>query len=226
MHDSSQKPPESCASKSMKRAFRLLPLLGLAPLGHFLGPYLDGAGLLPRGSGFFVGLASMLLLPWLIATLFLTVRAARLIRVLLFIAALMVQGILLFTLSSAPVISEMMGIAHRLRREFPPDQMQTCATSLRQKEHDGTLVVRQRDKDKYILMSEDAVLVDDSELPAPLRGRFKHVFIQSDPVGGEQRVYFSLDERSGIVCDSRKRVREFFVCSMADGVHAYRYQRL
>jgi hypothetical protein len=42
---------------------------------------------------------------------------------------------------------------------------------------------------------------------------------------GEQ-VFFSLDERTGIVCDNCKHVREYFVCSMAEGVHAYRYQRL
>ena len=75
-------------------------------------------------------------------------------------------------------------------------------------------------------MSAKAVLVDDLELPVQLRGRFARVVIEPDQDSGEQRVYFSLDERTGIVCDNRTQVREFFVCSMADGVHAYRYQRL
>jgi hypothetical protein len=169
---------------------------------------------------------SMLLLPWVVAALFFMARVAWPIRVSLFIGALVAQGVLMFTVVPAGATSEMMGIAHRLRREFPPDQMRTCATSVRQKKHNGTLVVRQTEKDNSFLMSPMAVLVDDSELPIELRGRFQRVFIEPDHDTGEQRVYFALDERTGIVCDSRKGVREFFVCSMADGVHAYRYQRL
>ena len=104
--------------------------------------------------------------------------------------------------------------------------MRACAVSLRRKQRDGTLVVRPADNGHSFLMFEKAVLIDDSELPVQLRGRFARVFIQPDQDTGEQRVYFSLDEGTGIICDSRKHVREFFVCSMADGVHAYRYQRL
>ena len=74
-------------------------------------------------------------------------------------------------------------------------------------------------------MSEKAVLIDDSELPVQLRGRFARVFIEPEQDTGEQRVYFTFDERTNIVCDSQTHVRDFFVCSMADGVHAYRYQR-
>ena len=210
----------------MRRALLFLPLLGLAPLGYFLGSYLDGAGVLPRGSGFLVSAASMLLLPWVVAALFLTVRITAPIRVSFYIGALVTQGVLLFSAVPAGATAEMMGIAHRFRREFPPDQMRACAASLRQKEHNGTLVVSHGDTGHSFLMSEKAVLVGDSELPVLLRGRFERVFIQPDRDTGEQRVYFALDERRGIVCDSRTHVREFFVCSMADGVHAYRYQRL
>src|SRR5262249_31795971 len=156
---------------------------------------------------------------------FLVIKAAWPVRVLLFIGALVAQGVL-FTVIPAGATSEMMGIAHRLRGEFPPDQIRTCAATLRQKEHDGTLTVRHGDKGQSFVMSEKAVLVDDSELPTSLRGRFERVFIEPDQDAAEQRVYFSFDERTGIICDSRKNVREFFVCSMADGVHAYRYQRL
>ena len=210
----------------MRRALHFLPLLGLAPLGHFLGSYLDGAGVLPRGSGLLFSAASMFLLPWLVAALFLKVSVAWPIRVSLFVGALVTQGILMFTVVPAGATSEMMGLAHRFRREFPPDQMRACAANLRQKEHDGTLVVRQGDTGHSFLMSEKALLVEDSELPVLLRGRFQRVFIQPDRDTGEQRVYFALDTRSGIVCDTRKHVREFFICSMANGVHAYRYQRL
>lgn len=210
----------------MRRVLLFLPLLGLAPLGHFLGSYLDGAGVLPRGSGFLIGAASMLLLPWLVAVLFFTVRVAWPMRVSLFIGALIVQGVLTFTAVPAGATSEMMGIAHRFRREFPPNQMRMCAESLRKRQHEGTLVVRKAEKDRVFLMSESAVLVDDSELPAQLRGHFARVFIQPDRDAGEAGVYFAIDERTGILCDGRKNVREFFVCSMADGVQAYRYQRL
>jgi hypothetical protein len=210
----------------MRCALVFLPLLGLAPLGHFLGFFLDGAGILPGGSGFLISAASMFLLPWAVAALFFTIRVAWPIRVSLFIGAVVVQVVLLFTVVPAGATSEMMGIAHRFRREFSPDQMRACAASLLQKQREETLVVTEAEKGHSFLMSETAVLVDDSELPIELRGRFKRVFIQPDRDTGEQRVYFSLDERTGIVCDSRKDVREFFIFSMADGVHAYRYQRL
>jgi hypothetical protein len=210
----------------MRRAFLFLPLLALAPLGHFLGSFLDGSGVLPGGSGFLVSATSMFILPWAVAALFFTVRVVWPVRVSLFIGALIAQGVLLFTVVPAGATSEMMGIAYRFRQEYPPDQMRACAAGLRQKQLEGTLAVRQAGEDHTFLMSETAVLIDDSELPMQLRGRFEYVFIQPERDTGEQRVYFSLDERTGIVCDSRKEVREFFVCSMADGVHAYRYQRL
>jgi hypothetical protein len=155
----------------------------------------------------------MFLLPWAVAASFLMVKVAWPARLLFFIGAMVVQGVLLFTVIPAGATSEMMGIARRLRREFPPDQIRTCAATLLQKQHDGILAVRQEKRD------QGTVLVDDSELPIPLRGKFERVFIE------EQRVYFSLNRRTGILCDSRKHVREFSECSMADGVHAYRYER-
>jgi hypothetical protein len=211
----------------MKRTLRFLPLLGLAPLGQFFGPYLDGASVLPHGSGFLVFAGSFFILPWVVAGLFLTAAKAALpIRILLFVCALLVQAVLLFTVVPAGATSEMMGIAHRLRREFPPDQIRDCAARLRQKHRDGTLTVRQGDRAHSFLMSESAVVVDDSDLPVSMRGRFDRVFIQQDRGTSEEQVFFSLGERIGIVCDSRKHVREFLVCSMAEGVHAYRYRRL
>ena len=210
----------------MRRALQLLPLLAFAPLGHFLGEYLDGAGVLPHGTGFLVSAASMFLLPWVVAALFLSVRVAWPIRVALLISALVAQGVLLFTVVPAGATSEMMGIAQRFRREYPPEQMRACAVTLVQKQHDRTLLIRPGDAGHSFLMSDKAILVDDSELPGLLRGRFERVFIRPDGDTGELRVYFALDERRGVVCDSRKRVRECFVFSMAEGVHAYRYERL
>src|SRR5262245_47985933 len=125
----------------MRPALQIVPLLILAPLGHFLGSYLGGAGVLPLGSGFLLSAVSMFLLPWAVAALFFAVRGSWPIRVLLFLGALVVQ-VVLFTVIPAGATSEMMGIAHRFRREFPPDQMRDCATSLRQKQDEGTLAVR------------------------------------------------------------------------------------
>jgi hypothetical protein len=208
-----------------KRALQLLPLIGLAPLGTFLGEYLDGAGVLAHGTGFPISAGSMFVLPWLVAALFTLAKVAAPIRVLLFVGALVTQGVLMFTFVPPGVTSEMMGIARHMRREFQPEQMRACAVNLRQKAHDGTLVIRQGAKGESVSMSQSAVIIDDSELPVNLRGRFELVFIQPDRDGSEQ-VCFSLDEGTGILCDSRKHVREFFVCSMAEGVHAYRYLRL
>lgn len=209
----------------MRRAFLFLPLLGLAPASYFLGSYLDGAGVLPGGSGPFISLASVLLLPWVIAALFFTVKIARPARVLLSMAALIVQGVLVFMVAPSGAASETMGLAHRFRREFPPDQMRACAASLRQKAHDGTLVARKVGKSCGFPMSDEDVLVDESELPIPLRGRFLQVFIQTDADSGEPRVYFAIDEHTGIVCDTPKNRRSFSVCPMANGVCAYRYLR-
>ena len=208
----------------MRRFLLFLPLLALAPAGYFLGFYLDGVGVL-GGYGMLASSASLFLLPWAVAALFLTIRAARPIRIALFVSALVAQGILVFKFDPPGATVETMGFAHRLRREFPFDQMRTCAASLVRKQQDRTLVVR-RGKIRHSWMTAgNAVLVDDSELPVSLRGRFDSVVIQQDQDTGEARVYFALDGRRGIVCDSRKQVRDFYVCSMADGVHAYRFQR-
>lgn len=207
----------------MRRAVLMTPLLVLAPLGNFLGFYLGGAGILPETSGFFVGAASMFLLPWVVAALFLTVRVSWPLRVSLFVGALVGQWVLCFTVSPAGAASEMMGIAHRLRREFPPDQMRLCAAGLCQKHREGNLVVKPP-KEHFFLMSGQAVVVDDAELPVQLRGRFAGVFIEPSDTG-ELAVYFAIDGRTGILCDHRKEIQESLICSMAEGVHAYRYLR-
>jgi hypothetical protein len=209
----------------MKRTLYLLPLLGLAPLGSFLGPYFDGAGIWQNG--FLIGATSMFLLPWVISTLFLIIpRASRAIRISLFISTLLIQFILLFTVVPPGATCEIMGMAHRLRKEFSTDELRNCAGQLRQKFHDGTLVVNARNKDDHFFVKCSVVVVSDSELPNSLQGRFQRVFIQTPPFDGEQQVVFSLTSETGIICDDRKDVREYFVYSMADGVEAYRYERL
>ncbi len=58
-------------------------------------------------------------------------------------------------------------------------------------------------------MSDGAVIVDESELPQALRGRFIRVFIKDD-ASGKEGVYFAIDDHPGIVCDCRKQVGGFF----------------
>ncbi len=211
----------------MKSFLLCLPLLGLAPLAHFLAGYLEGAGILPSGVGLLLSAASMFVLPWVVsAWLALRPKITWAIRIPLFVCALVAQGVLLFTAVPPGATCEMMGTAHRLRRQFPPDQLRDCAEHLRQKRRDGSLTLGDRGKDHSSPIPETDVVVADSELPVSLRGRFLRVFIRDGRVPGDEQVFFALDERTGIVCDSRKQVREFFVCSMAEGVHAYRYQRL
>lgn len=211
----------------MSRTLFCLPLLAIAPLVCFLGDYLGGAGILPAGFGFLASAAGMFLLPWAAAFLFSVILKAKLpIRVLFSRTAMVLQGILLFTIVPPGATCEMMGIAYRLRHEFPVDELRDCAAHIRQKFHDGTLKVSPRDKDDHFIVAQDAVVISDTELPDSLRGRFQRVFIQKSPVTGEVQVVFALGSTMGIICDSRTHVREFFVCSMADGVQAYRYQRL
>ena len=120
----------------------------------------------------------------------------------------------------------MMGIAHRLRSEFSCDELRDCANRIRQKFQDGTLKTSPREKDDGFVVAPDALVVAEAELPESLRGRFKEVFIQPRSDSREYQVVFALEKSKGIMCDNRKHLREFFFCSMADGVHAYRYQRL
>ena len=80
----------------MKCTLLSLPLVGLAPLGYFLGFYLDGAGVLRGGVGFLLGVASMFILPWLVSAVFaLFVRTTWSIRILLFVCTLIVQAVCL-----------------------------------------------------------------------------------------------------------------------------------
>jgi hypothetical protein len=219
-------PGQTNTGRPMIRSLLCLPLLGLAPLGHFLGFYLEGAGFLPRGVGFCFSAASVFVLPWVVSAFIVLPRFKGAIRIVLFVCVLVAQGVLLFTIVPPGVTCEMMGIAYRFRRELPPDQLRACADNLRQKLRDGTLVVSDRGEYDGFPASMTAKIVADAELPVSLRGRFQRVFIQQDPVTGDEQVIFALERLKGIICDRRKHVKEFFVYSMAPGVHAYRYQRI
>jgi len=81
----------------MKRLLPYLPLLGLAPLGGFLGLYLDNNAHILGGFGFFFATFSAVVLPWLVSGIFAACsRGTWGIRTVLFICALVVQYFLLF----------------------------------------------------------------------------------------------------------------------------------
>jgi hypothetical protein len=211
----------------MKRVLRYLPLLGLAPLVYFVGSYLDGAGLIPHGSSLFVSGFSMLILPWVVSIVFVKFAKTLPSQILLFICTLVAQPALIIAFVPPSVAAVTMGYAHRLRHEFPPDQLRECAGQLRQKLHAGTLVVDEKiGNDCYFIESPSSVLVADVNLPASLRGRFQRIFIEKNQDTGDEQVVFALGKEIGIMCDSRKDLHGFYVYSMADGVHAYRHERL
>jgi hypothetical protein len=210
-----------------KRFWISLPLLTLAPMGYFLAPYLEGLGVLPPGYGFILGAFSMFIVLGMASIAFAFIQKAKpIVRVLIFVCVFIAQGIFIFNFIPPGATSEMMGIAQRLRHEFSTDQLRDCAKQLQQRLHAGTLKVQTRAKDDDFTVEPSALVVDDTELPTILRGRFQRIFIQTNSLLGIEQVVFALGDERGIFCDNRKNVHEFFVCSMADGVHAYRYQRM
>jgi len=125
----------------MKQLVWYLPLLAVAPLGAFLGPYLSGRGLWSSGTGLFLAIGCFFIVPLPVALLF-SLRAKTTVerRILLFLGALGLQ--VLFIFGPSPSSSyQMLGLAHRLRREFPLAQVHDCANQLRHKLRAGTLSV-------------------------------------------------------------------------------------
>jgi len=210
----------------MKRIFMLVPLLVLAPLGFFLSFYCEGAGYLPDQTALPLALASTLVLPWFVSARFLIVyRGAWPMRVGLFVGTLVVQIYLSFTIIPPGAKTEMMGTAHRLRRQFDPAELAECAEAIRRKHREGLLATNVVEVTYRSPVSERSVGVADSELPDALRGKFQWVAIDSTIGVDVEPVYFALDGFEGIVCDDRPESRGAHFYSLAKGVHAYRYMR-
>jgi hypothetical protein len=120
----------------------------------------------------------------------------------------------------------MMGIAHKLKREYSTDVLHATAEQILLKHAAGTLNchrIPEHDKRNFGCAS---ILVDKSEIPADLRGRFESVTIAEATGSMPAEVHFAFGPRSGIACNATPRESGFFRYSMAAGVHAYRYQRL
>ena len=213
---------------SSGRTWTLVPFaLALPALGYFAGSFLDGAGVIQHGLGFLISCVSMFILPWFVAFWCVTrFRLSGTIWLLAVGAAMALQWVILLGFSPPAPTSEMMGIAFQMRRSVPVDEIRDCAIRLRRANREGTLRFRKDVPDTKYSPWKDVQAVDESELPESLRGRFASVLVRTVPGTKLEQVIFTVDSRNGIFCDDRKYVRERSVCSIADGVHAYRFMRM
>ena len=211
----------------MKNRYFILALLALPPLGHFLGFYLSGWHIISTfGIGLLISVGAMFLGPFVVAAtvaFVLTKRWSR--RVLLFLPIVLLQ-IPLFWLAPPGATSEMIGMAHHLRTQFSADQLRAAATVIQEKTSNGTLKTLAFPHDDEQLESWFTVLINQSELPESLRGRFKYVGLTRSNEGDKPEVMFAFSLREGIVCNSHAFEKDFFHYSIGPYVHAYRYQRL
>lgn len=207
----------------MKRFVLLFPLLFVAPFGYFIGSWLDGVcpSLIPFG--LMASAASMFLLPWFVAYLIAwKLGSSSLARSILFFSALVFQGYVIFAMVPPAATAEMMGIAHRLKSQFSSSELRYTAQQLIQKQKSGVLLTADGGQFKHFLFSEKSVFVADSEMPAAFKEKFRCIYITTNST----EVRFALNSYEGILCDKRSNVLGFFECSITNGVHAYRYQRM
>ena len=115
-----------------------------------------------------------------------------------------------------------MGIAHRVQREFSPDQLRDCAEQLRTKFHAGTLKLGNSadGRDYFPVLLDTNVVIEDTELPVSMRGRFQRTFILMDPSTTNELVIFAVDHETGIICGNDVPVPDY-ACRMAEGVEVY-----
>ena len=205
----------------MKRYLQCLPLLGLVPLAHFFGPYLAGLGM-------FIGAIG--LLPFIVAVAlvfgFVAPSSSNFVRYCAWLSAVVAQFVLLAVVPGGAQ-AEVMGVAYRLKREFPITQVRECANQLLEKYQAKTLVSADKDKLQTELWSEVAFAVDSSQLPVSLRERFRWVQIRKVQRGfaDDIQVFFYIDSGRSIICDSRPFVSDNYLHSIDKGIHAYHKQR-
>ena len=210
-----------------------VPLLGLTPLSHFLVHYYAGLTSLtsPYGSDTFLkDTAIILFFPWMVAALCTALAGVRWrFCHLIFFAALMLQYFLIFKIVPAGYASEMMGVAHTIRSEYSIAQIRICAEQLCQKLHDGTLKLTADETGKIGSIYANGVIVDDTELPAVLRGRFTRVLIWHVPDGYGTQVRFALNGGTEIICGQSEvgnldqEVGPLDEYPLAEGIYAYRF---
>lgn len=206
----------------MKRLLLCIPLLSLAPLGDFLGSYLSGLGAISWYAGYVIASLSFFLVPLLVPIAFVILYKANWIRrVILFIIVLFMQeSVFIFVPSRAT--AELMGMAHRLQREFSSDQLRDCAGQLHMRFHAGTLKLGNSAAglDYFPVLDTNGLAVEDTELPASLRGRFQRTFILTESSTTNELVIFALDHETGVVCGNLVPKPDW-AYPMADGLEVY-----
>jgi hypothetical protein len=209
-----------------KKFLLCLPLIGFPALSHFLLPYLEGRGFVPRELEL-LDFASALLLPYVISILLAILAPTSVLKqIVLFIITLVIQFVLLFTLVPGAAESEMIGFTQRINHEFSADELRACAADLRQKEQNGMLAFTNLPSD-HSLMLRDARVVDNLQLPTNFQGKFQRVLIEKHQSNDSQQVdiLFELEKDRGILCSTDYYENDFWRHQMADGVYAYRYMR-
>jgi len=219
---------ESKPHPSIKRYLKCLLLFALAPLAHFVGFYLAGRGVIDVGFGMFIGGWSLypLILGVGLVFGFAAPSSSNFVRFLSCIAAIAAQFALVGALPGG-ARAEVMGVAHRLKREFPIAEVRDTADHLLEKYQAKTLTVAATETPGQDIWSETVFVVDNSDLPATLRERFRWVQIRRVPQGFTQdlQVFFFIDWGQSIVCDSRPSVSNAHLHSIEKGVHAYHTPR-
>jgi len=206
----------------MKRFFFCIPLLGIAPLGYFLGSYLSGVGTISWYAGWVIASVSYLLLPLLIPILFVSLlhKTTWNRRIILFVVVFLVQ-VNVFICVPSRVTAELMGMAHRLRNEFSPDELRGCTDQLRAKFLAGNLKLgNSADGLDYFPILSTNTVVDNIELPASLRGRFQQTFILKYPSINNDLVVFALNHETGIICGKLTPMPDW-AYPIADDVQVY-----
>ena len=207
--------------KSKKRYF-ILALVVLPSLGYFLGFYLQGRGFSMILIWWMLfGTVSMVLGPFIVATpIVLIVTRRWLYRILLFLPVVLL-AVPFFWLVPPGNTAEMMGRAHRLRAQFPVDQIREAADAVRQKYANGTLQTNPDNPQRY----QFAAIVNESELPDLLKGRFEYVGLRPCNKGDIREIVFAINVREGIVCNTNSFEKNTSHYSMGPYVHAYCYRR-
>jgi hypothetical protein len=201
-------------------------LVFVAPFCVFFSSYLGGRDFISRGTGFLVSAIAMFLLPFLVSALIAALSAKSLTqRILAFIAPLVVQFVLIFAFVPPGASSEMMGIGHRFRNQFQIAEVRSCAASLLLKYQDGTLVTNlpATNAFPYTPLTEESILIADSELPADLRGKFRRVGITT--TYDRVQIVFEVEPQEGIMFGECSDPEGFFHYELGEHLYAYRYQR-
>jgi hypothetical protein len=210
----------------MKRLVPFLPLLGLVPLLHFLVFYLAGLGIVEDA-----------LALWAICFFGLTVTigfvfgfAVRsdsgLVRYGACLGAIVAQFALIGVCPGGPQ-AEVLGIAHRLKRELPIPQIRSCADQLLEKYSNRTLISAEKELGQTEIWSDSVFVVDKTELPASLQSRFRWVQIRKNTTyfAEDLQVFFSINSERSIICDTRSFVSTPDLHSIQKGIHAYHHGR-